>query len=106
QRFRYTEAERNRLLRQAIPKKIPGIEGGGKMKAGKIFSRILTAVCLCVYLFPLTVFAETGGNEKSYTYTVTLYAGNQGSFADADGVSVSGSGQVSYADGNQIQITG
>ena len=76
------------------------------MKAGKIFSRILTAVCLCVYLFPLTVFAETGGNEKSYTYTVTLYAGNQGSFAGADGVSVSGSGQVSYADGNQIQITG
>ena len=29
-----------------------------------------------------TAFAEKGGNEKEYTYTVTLYAGKEGTFAD------------------------
>lgn len=76
------------------------------MRPGRALSRLLTAVCMAVLLSSTTVFAAMGGNDESYTYTVTLYAGNQGSFTGTDGISVSGSGQIAYADGNRIQITG
>lgn len=34
------------------------------------------------------VFAKESGNEKSYTYTVTLYAGNQGILSEETGITV------------------
>ena len=76
------------------------------MRLKKALGRILTTACMSALLFSTPVSAEVGGNDASYTYTVTLYAVNQGSFTGTDGVSVSGSGQITYADQEQIQITG
>lgn len=60
-----------------------------------------------------TVFAQKGGNEESYTYTVTLYAGKQGEFSGTKGVQVdnhtTGSSyqiEETEAGGGQIRITG
>lgn len=60
-----------------------------------------------------TAFAQVGGNEASYTYTVTLYAGNQGQFLGTDGVQVDNhttgsSYQIveGQKDGDKISITG
>ncbi len=60
-----------------------------------------------------TVFAQKGGNEESYTYTVTLYAGKQGEFSGTGGVQVdnhtTGSSyqiEKTEAGGGQIRITG
>ena len=43
-------------------------------------------MCTCALVMAqtglCTAFAEKGGNEKEYTYTVTLYAGKEGTFAD------------------------
>ena len=56
------------------------------MKLGKMLKKGLLAVCTCALVMAqtglCTVFAEKGGNEKEYTYTVTLYAGKEGTFAD------------------------
>lgn len=76
------------------------------MKLRKMLNRIFTLACASALLFASTVSAEIGGNDPSYTYTVTLYSGNQGTFNGAAGVSVSGSGQVSYVGEDEIRITG
>lgn len=56
------------------------------MKLGKMLKKGLLTVCTCALVVSqaglCTVFAEKGGNEKEYTYTVTLYAGKEGTFAD------------------------
>ena len=52
-----------------------------------------------------TAFAAEGGNEKEYTYTVTLFAGNQGSFNGTGGVHVIG-GSAQISGGDAIRITG
>lgn len=56
------------------------------MKLGKMLKKGLLTVCTCALVVAqagvCTVFAEKGGNEKEYTYTVTLYAGKEGTFAD------------------------
>lgn len=83
------------------------------MKGKKIGRRLLAAAvawvltaAAAVFFLPETAWAEAGGNDASYTYTVTLYAGNQGSFTGSGGVSVSGSGQVEYVSSSEIRITG
>lgn len=52
-----------------------------------------------------TAFAAEGGNEKEYTYTVTLFAGNQGTFNGTGGVHVIG-GSAQISGGDAIRITG
>lgn len=56
------------------------------MKLGKMLKKGLLTVCTCALVMAQaglsTVFAEKGGNEKEYTYTVTLYAGKEGTFVD------------------------
>ena len=56
------------------------------MKLGKMLKKGLLTVCTCALVMVqtglCTAFAEKGGNEKEYTYTVTLYAGKEGTFAD------------------------
>lgn len=56
------------------------------MKLGKMLKKGLLTVCTCALVMAqtglCTAFAEKGGNEKEYTYTVTLYAGKEGTFAD------------------------
>lgn len=56
------------------------------MKLGKMLKKGLLTVCTCALVMAqtglYTAFAEKGGNEKEYTYTVTLYAGKEGTFAD------------------------
>ena len=76
------------------------------MKVWKRCIRSLSIACLAALLFPAAASADIGGNDESYTYTVTLYAGNQGSFGGAGGVSISGSGAVTYSDADEIRITG
>lgn len=79
------------------------------MKIRNIVRKLFAAACGTALLFsivPTTARADVGGNDAKYTYTVTLLAGGQGSFAGASGVQVSGSGSVTYQDGGQIRITG
>lgn len=56
------------------------------MKLGKMLKKGLLTVCTCALVMAqtglCTAFAEKGGNEKEYTYTVTLYAGKEGTFVD------------------------
>ena len=56
------------------------------MKLGKMLKKGLLTVCTCALVMAqtglCTAFAEKGGNEKEYTYAVTLYAGKEGTFAD------------------------
>ena len=56
------------------------------MKLGKMLKKGLLTVCTCALVMAqtglCTAFAEKGGNAKEYTYTVTLYAGKEGTFAD------------------------
>ena len=56
------------------------------MKLGKMLKKGLLTVCTCALVMAqtglCTAFAEKGGNEKEYMYTVTLYAGKEGTFAD------------------------
>lgn len=61
------------------------------------------ALLLCMTV--QTTFAAEGGNEKEYTYTVTLFAGNQGTFNGTGGVHVIG-GSAQISGGDAIRITG
>ena len=61
------------------------------------------ALLLCMTV--QTAFAAEGGNEKDYTYTVTLFAGNQGTFNGTGGVHVIG-GSAQISGGDAIRITG
>ena len=54
------------------------------MKIQKKLAVAVLAICMCFSFLHTDVFAEEG----PYTYTVTFYAGNQGSFKDASGLSV------------------
>ena len=66
------------------------------------FGKILTAAAAAGMLLcssALACFAE------DYTYTVTFYAGNQGTFTGTDGLSVPENATVT-GDGNQIVVSG
>ncbi len=77
------------------------------------FFGCLMLACVLAWMPAVTVSAEVGGNDASYTYTITLYAGNQGSFTNSSAVQVdnraSGSSYV-ISDvekgGARIRITG
>ncbi|MGC4018050.1 MAG: hypothetical protein QM793_01620 [Muricomes sp.] len=58
-----------------------------------------------ILLTTQTAFAE-GTADDSYTYTVTFYAGNQGSFQGTGNIQVHSAGASVSGDGNQIQVTG
>ena len=78
------------------------------MKLRKVLGKVFSAAVVSALLFSVTsatVRADVGGNDEKYTYTVTIYAGMQGSFGGTGGVQVSGSGSVSYQ-GGAIRITG
>lgn len=69
--------------------------------------------CTLAAMTGQTVLAQKGGNEESYTYTVTLYAGKQGGFSGTKGVQVDNhTTDSSYqiekteAGGGTIRITG
>lgn len=83
------------------------------MKRWKGFGRGLFIAGVLALLMGQTAFAEAGGNETHYTYTVTLYSGKQGDFSSAGGIQVdnhkTGSGyQISQPEqgGDRIRITG
>ena len=71
----------------------------GRLRKGLLIMALL--LCMTVQ----TAFAAEGGNEKEYTYTVTLSAGNQGSFNGTGGVHVIG-GSAQISGGDAIRITG
>mgnify|MGYP002243632939 FL=1 len=71
----------------------------GRLRKGLLIMALL--LCMTVQ----TAFAAEGGNEKEYTYTVTLFAGNQGSFNGTGGVHVIG-GSAQISGGDAIRITG
>ena len=60
----------------------------------KKFKKICAALLLgCMTILTaangiVPAMAAPGGNEEKYTYTVTLYAGTQGSFSSTSGVQV------------------
>lgn len=60
-----------------------------------------------VFFGAAKVSAAVGGNDSAYSYTVTLFAGNQGVFTGTDGIEINGSGKIQPAgDGTIIRITG
>lgn len=71
----------------------------GRLRKGLLIMALL--LCMTVQ----TAFAAEGGNEKEYTYTVTLSAGNQGTFNGTGGVHVIG-GSAQISGGDAISITG
>ena len=71
----------------------------GRLRKGLLIMALL--LCMTVQ----TAFAAEGGNEKEYTYTVTLSAGNQGTFNGTGGVHVIG-GSAQISGGDAIRITG
>lgn len=79
------------------------------MKLGKMLKKGLLTVCTCALVMAqtglITAFAEKGGNEKEYTYTVTLYAGKEGTFADGSSeIKITGKKYGEQADiGNYIR---
>lgn len=83
------------------------------MKRWKKLQRGILMGSILLLMTGQTVLAEEGGNEKNYTYTITLYSGNQGDFSSTKGIQVdnhsTGSGyQISQPDqgGDSIQISG
>lgn len=83
------------------------------MKQWRKFWYCLLLGCMLTAMTGQTVFAQKGGEEESYTYTVTLYAGKQGIFSGTKGVQVdnhtTGSSyqiEKEEAGGGQIRITG
>lgn len=79
------------------------------MKLWKILRRSLLTGCILALMLGQTAYAQTGGNDPHYTYTVTFYAGNQGSFNSAavqvDNSSTGSSYQVDGT-GGSIRVTG
>ena len=71
----------------------------GRLRKGLLIMALL--LCMTVQ----TAFAAAGGNEKGDTYTVTLFAGNQGTFNGTGGVHVIG-GSAQISGGDAIRITG
>lgn len=71
----------------------------GRLRKGLLIMALL--LCMTVQ----TAVAAEGGNEKEYTYTVTLFAGNQGTFNGTGGVHVIG-GSAQISGGDAIRITG
>lgn len=67
----------------------------------KLCQKLIAAVSvLCLISFPVAA-------AENYTYTVTFYAGNQGSFTNASGLSVTGQGSATIQnDGDKIVIRG
>lgn len=83
------------------------------MKRWKKLQRGMLIGSILILMMGQTVLAEEGGNEKNYTYTVTLYSGNQGDFSDTKGIQVDNHStgskyQISQPDqgGDRIKITG
>ncbi|MBQ2283130.1 MAG: hypothetical protein II250_03015 [Agathobacter sp.] len=58
------------------------------MKKFKKWCAALLLGCMAVLTGMQTVAAAPGGNDTEYTYTITLYAGNQGRFTSTDGIQV------------------
>lgn len=83
------------------------------MRKLKKWCAALLLACMAVLTGLQSVAAAPGGNDEKYTYTVTLYAGNQGTFSSAKGVEIdnhkSGSDyKISNPqdNGDKITITG
>lgn len=83
------------------------------MKGRKGLQRAVLLGCIAALMTGQTAFAKEGGSQKNYTYTVTLYAGNQGEFFKTSGVQVDNHAtgskyQISQPEqaGNRIRITG
>ena len=58
----------------------------------KKLKMILTGILMISMLFHLSLFSVFAAEE--YTYTVTFYAGNRGTFTGVDGLSVVSTGKV------------
>lgn len=77
-----------------------------------MWKKLLTSVCTGVLLFSLSVcnvFAasQTGTTQKqAYTYKVTIYAGNQGTFSGAEGLVLSNKDAVITQTEDKIVVSG
>lgn len=69
----------------------------------KKFGKYLAAAAATGMLFASTVLNCFAAED--YTYTVTFYAGNQGSFSGTDGLSADGAAEVS-SEGSRIVVSG
>ena len=69
----------------------------------KKFGKYLTAAAAAGMLLASSVL--TCAAAEDYTYTVTFYAGNQGSFSGTAGLSVDGAADVAN-EGNRIVVSG
>ena len=70
-------------------------------KLKKLLAAVVTASMVSSFSLLNVLAAE------DYTYTITFYAGNQGSFTNFDGLSVKGKGNAQVSMGSdKISITG
>lgn len=70
----------------------------------KLWKKVVTSILAAVLLMSLSVGAVMAA--EPYSYTVTFYAGNQGSFNGAGGLTVNSESAVITQSGDQIVISG
>lgn len=76
------------------------------MKTMRKLRKTLLIVTALAMLFAQSAFAaDTTNNAANYTYTVTLYAGNQGTLNGTTGVGAPSTSTIKYS-GSKITITG
>lgn len=83
------------------------------MKRGKKLMTLILAVATILNMSAGSVLAADAGNDNSlkkepYTYTVTFYAGKQGTFAGTAGLSTSNNAAIisPSSDGSEMKVSG
>lgn len=72
----------------------------------KMWKKMVTSVFTAAMLVCLSAVSVFAAPVEEYTYKVTFYAGNQGSFSGTAGLSVEGSGASVTGGGSQITVSG
>lgn len=72
----------------------------------KKWKKIITSVLTIALLVSLSAGSTFAAEKETYKYTVTFYAGNQGTFAGTAGLSVDNAAAVVTQSGDQIKVSG
>lgn len=72
----------------------------------KMWKKLLTSVLTVALLLGLSAGSAYAAEKETYKYTVTFYAGNQGTFAGTEGLSVDNAAAVVTQSADMIKVTG
>lgn len=72
----------------------------------KMWKKLLTSVLTVALLLGLSAGSAYAAEKETYKYTVTFYAGNQGTFASTEGLSVDNVAAVVTRSADMIKVTG